>query len=41
MEVHDNLRRAYSEIFDVKKYMDNIEYWSNNVEAQRVNAFSN
>lgn len=38
---HDNLRGAYNEVFDVREYMDNIEFWSNNVEARRATAFSN
>lgn len=38
---HDNLRGVYNEVFDMRKYMDNIEFWSNNVEARRATAFSN
>lgn len=41
MGVHDNLRRAYFEIHDLRKYMDDVEYWSNNIEFRRANAFSN
>lgn len=41
MGVHDNLRRAYYEIHDLRKYMDDVEYWSDGVMARRANAFSN
>lgn len=41
MGVHDNLRRAYFEIHDLRKYMDDVEYWSAGVMARRANAFSN
>lgn len=41
MNVHDNLHRAYYELHDIKKYMDDIEYWSHSVEARRAIAFSN
>lgn len=41
MEVYDNLRRAYFELHDLGKYMDNVEYWSHSVETRRANAFSN
>lgn len=41
MGVHDNLRRAFFELHDLGKYMDNIEYWSHAVEARRANAISN
>lgn len=41
MGVHDNLRRAYLELHDLGKYMNDVEYWSHGVEARRTNAFSN
>lgn len=41
MGVHDNLYRAYSELHDLRKFMDDVEYWSHGVEARRANAFSN
>lgn len=41
MGIHDNLYRAYSELHDLRKYMDDVEYWSHSVEARRANAFSN
>lgn len=41
MGVHDNLRRAYYEIHDLRKYMDDVEYWSEGVMIRRANAFSN
>lgn len=41
MEVRDNLRRPFYEIHDLRKYMDYVEYWSNNIEFRRANAFSN
>lgn len=41
MEVHDNLRRAYFELHDLRKFMDDVEYWSHGVVARRVNAIAN
>lgn len=41
MGVHDNLYRAYSELHDLRKYMDDVEYWSHGVVARRANAFAN
>lgn len=41
MGVRDNLRRAYFKIHDLRKFMDYVEYWSNNIEFRRANAFSN
>lgn len=41
MGVHDNLRRAYFELHDLRKYMDDVEYWSHGIEARRAKAFSN
>ena len=41
MGINDNLRRAFFELHDLGKYMDNVEYWSHGVETRRSNAFSN
>lgn len=41
MGITDNLRRAFFELHDLGKYMDNVEYWSHGVEVRRANAFSN
>lgn len=41
MGINDNLRRAFFELHDLGKYMDNVEYWSHSVETRRANAFSN
>lgn len=41
MGINDNLRRAFFELHDLGKYMDNVEYWSHSVEVRRANAFSN
>ena len=41
MGVNDTLRRAFFEIHDLSKYMRDIEYWANNVEARRARAFAN
>lgn len=41
MGINDNLRRAFFELHDLEKYMDNVEYWSHGVEVRRANAFSN
>lgn len=41
MGINDNLRRAFFELHDLGKYMDNVEYWSHGVETRRANAFSN
>lgn len=41
MNVHENLRFAYYELHDLKQYMDDVEYWSNAVEARRAKAFAN
>lgn len=41
MNVPDTLHRAFFEIHDLRKYMRDIEFWSNNVEARRVRAFAN
>ena len=41
MGIDDNLRRAFFELHDLEKYMDNVEYWSHGVEVRRANAFSN
>lgn len=41
MGINDNLRRAFFELHDLGKYMDNVEYWSHSVEIRRANAFSN
>lgn len=41
MGIKDNLRRAFFELHDLGKYMDNVEYWSHGVETRRANAFSN
>lgn len=41
MGINDNLRRAFFELHDLGKYMDNVEYWSHSVEFRRANAFSN
>lgn len=41
MGIDDNLRRAFFELHDLGKYMDNVEYWSHGVETRRANAFSN
>lgn len=41
MGIKDTLRRAFFEQHDLRKYMDNVEYWSNCVEARRANAFAN
>lgn len=41
MGINDNLRRAFFELYDLGKSMDNIEYWSHGVEVRRANAFSN
>lgn len=41
MGIKDNLRRAFFEIHDLSKYMRDIEYWANNVDALRARAFAN
>ncbi len=41
MGIDDNLRRAYFELHDLRKYMDDVDHWSFRVEARRNNAFSN
>ena len=41
MNVHDNLRRAFFEIHDLRNYMHDIEFWANNIEARRRHAFAN
>lgn len=41
MGVQDNLRRAFYELHDLRKFMDDVEFWSHNVAAQRANAISN
>lgn len=41
MSINDNLRRAFFELHDLGKYMDNVEYWSHAVETRRANAFFN
>lgn len=41
MGIDDNLRRAFFELHDLGKYMDNVEYWSHGVEARRCNAIFN
>lgn len=41
MGVHDNLYRAYSELHDLRKYMDDVEYWSHGVVARRATAIAN
>lgn len=41
MGVPDNMRRAYFELHDLRKYMEDVEYWSHGVVARRLNAISN
>lgn len=41
MGVNDNLRRAFFELHDLRKYMNDVEYWSHGVEVRRAHAFSN
>lgn len=41
MGVNDNLRRAFFELHDLRKYMNDVEYWSHGIEVRRANAFSN
>lgn len=41
MGINDNLRRAFFELHDLRKFMDDVEYWSHGVVARRANAFSN
>lgn len=41
MGVHDNMYRAYYELHDLRKFMDDVEYWSHGVEVRRAHAFSN
>ncbi len=41
MDVPNTLRRAFFETHDLKKYMRDIEFWANNVEARRRRAFAN
>ena len=41
MNVKETHCRSFSVIHDMKKFMRDIEYWSNNVEARRERAFAN
>lgn len=41
MAVHDNIRRAYSELHDIGKFMDDVQYWSHGMELRRDKAISN
>ena len=41
MGVHDNMYRAYSELYDLSKFMDYVELWSHFIETRRAIAFSN
>lgn len=41
MNVPDTHRLAFSEIHDLRKYMRDIEFWANQVEARRARAFAN
>ena len=41
MGVHDNMYRAYSELHDLRKFMDDVEFWSHCIDARRAIAFSN
>ena len=41
MGVHDNMYRDYSELHDLRKFMDDVEFWSHCIDARRAIAFSN
>ena len=41
MKVEGCWHHAYFELHDLKKYVRDIEYWSNNVEFRRAHAFTN
>ncbi|MDE6007570.1 MAG: hypothetical protein K2G67_08480 [Muribaculaceae bacterium] len=41
MNVKETWRHGYFEVHSLKKYMRDVEYWSNNVEFRRANAFAN